>query len=78
MIFDSVVGTPREIFRDDGPFVSKLGMGLLQDAFLCVCPWVFVDVWVKMVEPSFPALFPNTSRQLLRDQAPLAGTQRAN
>ena len=45
-------------------------MGVVDDAILVLRPGSLLDVWVEVVVPPLPALLPNPSLQVLRDQGP--------
>lgn len=57
MIFYGVVRSAFEIFGEMGPLVAQI---LVQDEkhpLLLMTPFIFADIWIEMIVPSFSALF---------------------
>ena len=72
-IFDSIVSTTFKLFADKTPFTAILGMKLQNSAIFFDSPFLFINRWIKLVVPSFSALFANSTIELFGNQTPLFG-----
>jgi hypothetical protein len=41
-----------------------------EGAVFLLCPFTFVDVWIQVIVPTLPALFPQPSLELPRNKGP--------
>jgi hypothetical protein len=52
IVFDAVVRSAWEFFRDVGPLVSKSFMKIENHPFLLLVYWILLDIRIKVVMPS--------------------------
>ena len=70
MVFYGIVGSAGDQLCNLGPLVSPLLVRVVDHSVLLVCPSSLLDVRVQVVVPSLPALLPDPTLQLLRNQSP--------
>jgi hypothetical protein len=66
-----IISSTRQVFSYFGPFISIFLVGLNDGNILIISPLVFLDARVKVVVPSFSALFANSSGQSLCNVTPI-------
>jgi hypothetical protein len=59
MVLYGVISPPLEIFSNLSPSVSQASMRQEEHPLLMLTPLLFLDVRIKMVVPSLPALLAN-------------------
>lgn len=74
-IFNVVISSARQKFRNFRPFVSVLLVCLDYSSIFLVGPFVFLDIRIQMVVPPFPTLLANSSWECLRDVTPVLGPE---
>ena len=74
MVFDCVLGAPRDELGDVGPLVADALVGLNQQRLLSGLPGVALDVGPQLVVPPLPALLADAPSKVPRNQAPVALT----
>lgn len=60
-IFDVVVCSPWQKFRDFAPFVTVLFVSLDDGSIFISGPFVFLDVWVQVIVPALATLLADSS-----------------
>ncbi len=53
MIFYGVVCSIVEIFGDNFPLISVDFMSVEDSSFLFNSPFIFIDLWIEMIDPSY-------------------------
>ena len=72
VIFDSIVSSSWQILWNPSPFVTKCLNRQSQNPFLFTWPGNFDYSLPEMVVPSFPALFPSSAPNMLRNKRPIS------
>lgn len=70
-----VIRSAGQEFSNFRPFVSVLLVCLDYSSIFLVGPFVFLDVRIQMVMPSFPTLLANSSWECLSDVTPVLGPE---
>jgi hypothetical protein len=74
MIFDRVIRSPRDHFRNLRPPIPIPLMRRNYRQILILSPVLSLYARVQMVMPSLPALLPDSARQLTRNRTPILRT----
>ena len=61
MILDGVVSSAIQVFGNLGPSIPQQPVGQEQHPLLMITPFLLLDIRIKMVMPSLPALLANSS-----------------
>jgi hypothetical protein len=70
MVFYGVIGPALQHFRNISPFIAEQSVSQKENPLLGKCPFGFHDVRIKMVVPSFTALFSQPARHKLGYERP--------
>ena len=73
-VFNCIIGTAIDLFRNVTPPVTVLQMEFDDHDVFLHGPLFLADVWVQMVVPSLPALLANAARESLCDLSPVMGS----
>ena len=74
MILNRIISAAFNYLGDIGPFVVHDAMHEKQDPFLLLVPVDFLNARVQVVVPTFAALLPHSTVEVLGDERPLLGT----
>lgn len=70
MVLDGIISPAFEDFSDFSPFIALSRVRKIQNPFLIQSPLYLLYLGIQMIMPAFAALFPDSSRQVLRDLCP--------
>ena len=76
MILNRIISAAFDYLGDVGPFVVHDAMHEKQDPFLLLVPVDFLNARVQVVVPTFAALLPHSTVEVLGDERPLLRTVR--
>ena len=78
MILDGVVGPAVKDLGDLGPFVAYSSVIQKEEPLLLFTPLSLLNLRIKVIMPSLPALFSNSTWQMFSNLCPLRGAMCAH
>ena len=74
MIFYTIISTTRNVLRYNSPFITKLLMSFNKNLVFFFSPFIFFNIRIKMIMPTFSTLFTNSFSKILCNLTPISRT----